>query len=205
MNTHCLSEPLTAACLLCVVLMVATCQREPLPAGPRHEPPEPLVLTSPAFEPDALIPEAYTCAGNDMRPPLAWSTPPEGTRSLMLALEKLNESRATPQTSNRGTVLWMVFNLPPALSKLPADLSLEEDFQHHELQPMHAANYFGTVGYDGPCPPWGEPGRYAFRIYALDTVLHLDAGATEQDLFEAMEGHILAEGELAGTYAYQVD
>lgn len=199
------NEVLAAAVLLGVALLTTACQREPPPAQPRHEPSEPLVLMSSVFEPGALIPEAYTCTGSDARPPLAWSTPPEGTRSLALTLAKLDDTPPALVAHLKGTVLWTVFNLPPSLQALPEDLSLEEDLQHHEPQPMHGINYFGTVGYDGPCPPWGDPGRYAFRIYALNITLDLDAGATSLDLFKAMTGHILAEGELVGAYAYPND
>ncbi|HLE29641.1 MAG TPA: YbhB/YbcL family Raf kinase inhibitor-like protein, partial [Anaerolineales bacterium] len=61
-------------------------------------------------------------------------------------------------------------------------------------------NDFQRTGYGGPCPPRGSPHRYFFKIYALDAMLSLKPGATKKDLLKAMEGHILAEGQLMGTY-----
>jgi Raf kinase inhibitor-like YbhB/YbcL family protein len=61
-------------------------------------------------------------------------------------------------------------------------------------------NDFGKVGYGGPAPPKGKPHRYFFKLYALDTMLDLPAGATRDQLLAAMKGHTLAEGQVMGTY-----
>jgi len=61
-------------------------------------------------------------------------------------------------------------------------------------------NDFGSIGYSGPCPPSGSSHRYSFTLYALDITLELEAGATRGQLLDAMEGHILAQGELVGVY-----
>jgi Raf kinase inhibitor-like YbhB/YbcL family protein len=72
--------------------------------------------------------------------------------------------------------------------------------QHLPGGAKHGLNDFKRLGYGGPCPPPGKPHRYFFKLYALDTLLDLKPGATKQDSETAMKGHILAEGQLMGTY-----
>jgi Raf kinase inhibitor-like YbhB/YbcL family protein len=126
---------------------------------------------------------------------------PEGTRSVALMLEKL-EGMGREENIDPGTILWLVFNIAPEVTALPEGLRLDEPMGRDGLRPVHGGNHQRTTGYAGPCPSVGDPGRYAFRVYALDGVLPPEAGATGRHLIEAMEGHILAEGELIGTYAY---
>ena len=59
---------------------------------------------------------------------------------------------------------------------------------------------FRRLGYGGPMPPPGKPHHYYFKLYVLDKVLDLKPGATKEDLLTAMEGHVLTEGQLMGTY-----
>lgn len=59
-------------------------------------------------------------------------------------------------------------------------------------------------GYDGPCPPWNDAlrHRYVFTIYALDVEqLPVTGRFSGADLRQAMEGHILAQAQLTGTYS----
>ena len=152
-------------------------------------------LTSTAFSEGVTIPRVYTCDGKDISPPLAWSGVPEATRSLALICDDPDAPRGT-------WTHWVLYDLPADVTQL------QEGIPPHEqvvLGPGGAAarqgrNDFGKVGYGGPCPPGGTH-RYFFRLYALDDRPELGAGATKERLVGAMQGHVLAEGRLMGTYS----
>ena len=91
-----------------------------------------------------------------------------------------------------------MFNLSPEARELTEAVDTEKKVLGGARQ---GRNDFGHIGYGGPMPPPGKPHRYFFKIYALDTELDLKAGIKKADLVQAMEGHILAEGELMGTYS----
>jgi hypothetical protein len=98
----------------------------------------------------------------------------------------------------RGTwVHWVLYDLPPDLAGLPEGVPAGP-----EPAPggTHGKNDFGRLAYGGPCPPRGNPHRYFFKLYALDARLGLAAGATKEEVLDAMQGHVLAQGELMGTY-----
>lgn len=146
-------------------------------------------VVSPAFEEGGAIPARYTCDGLDVSPPLSWGSVPDGTRSLALIADDPDAPRGT-------FVHWVLYNLPPDTRRLPEDVPNRETLPSGAAQGVNGA---GSVGYMGPCPPSGTH-RYFFKVYALDTGLNLGARATKEDLVSAMEGHILAEGRLVGTY-----
>jgi Raf kinase inhibitor-like YbhB/YbcL family protein len=149
-----------------------------------------LLVESDAFEAAGTIPQRYTCDGKDVSPALRWSEPPPGTQSLALIFDDVDAPAGT-------WVHWVMFNIPDAT------LSLSEGVPADSIVAglgAHGSNSWGTLGYGGPCPPKGGPHRYTFRLYALDTILDLDAGARRADLDKAMEGHILGRGELMGRY-----
>ncbi len=146
-------------------------------------------VTSTAFEEGGAIPVRYTCDGLDVSPPLSWSSPPEGTRSVTLIAED-------PDAPSGTFAHWVIYNLPPDTRRLPEDVPNRRSLPSGALQGTNGA---GSIGYTGPCPPGGTH-RYFFELYALDTELDLGAGATREEVVGAMEGHVLAEGRLLGTY-----
>ena len=148
-----------------------------------------LDVTSSAFEGGGAIPARYTCDGLDISPPLSWSPVPNGTRSLALIAED-------PDAPRGAFAHWVIYNLPPDTRRLPEDVPNRQTLPGGALQGMNGA---GSIGYTGPCPPGGTH-RYFFKVYALDTELDLGAGATREEVVSAMEGHVLAEGRLLGTY-----
>ncbi len=93
----------------------------------------------------------------------------------------------------------MLFNLPPDAKALPENVPAKEKLDNGALQ---GTNDFKKLGYGGPCPPSGTH-RYVFKLYALDTKLDLKGGVTKARLEPAMQGHILAQGQLMGKYAAQ--
>jgi Raf kinase inhibitor-like YbhB/YbcL family protein len=148
-------------------------------------------LTSTAFTEGATIPKQHTGDGADTSPPLRWSDPPGGTRSLALVCDDPDAPRGT-------WVHWVLFNLPGDLRELQEGVPAQEALPNGARQ---GKNDFGAVGYGGPAPPRGKPHRYFFKLYALDAPLDLPAGATRGQVLAAMKGHVLAEGQLMGRYA----
>jgi len=146
-------------------------------------------ITSAAFEEGGMIPEKYTCDGMDISPPLAWTSIPDGTKTLALICDD-------PDAPVGTWVHWAVFNIPVSIEEMPEGVPPERDLESGAKQGM---NDFRKIGYGGPCPPSGTH-RYYFKFYALDIELDLEAGATKAQLLKAMEGHILAEGQLMGRY-----
>lgn len=181
--------------LLCLTLAVSACASEASPTATvvevaeQREPMVTIELKSAAFAPGEPIPTRYTCDGDDLSPPLEWGDPPEGTQSLALIVDD-------PDAPGGTWVHWVLYNLPADTRSLaeaiPADADLQDGSQHGN-------NSWKRLGYGGPCPPSGTH-RYFFKLYALDTVLDPDPGKSKDNLLQAIEGHILAQAELMGTY-----
>lgn len=147
-------------------------------------------LTSTAFTDGGTIPKKYTCDGADVSPPLAWDNVPEGTKSFALICDD-------PDAPMGTWVHWVLFNLPADTRNLPEAVPPDKELSNGARQ---GTNDFRKIGYGGPCPPSGTH-RYYFKLYALDTLLDLPAGASKAQLLKAMEGHVLAEGQLMGRYS----
>ena len=146
-------------------------------------------LESEAFLHGGDIPDLYTCRGKNVSPPLAWSNPPEKTRSFALTMEDSD----TPV----GTIThWVLFNIPAAKRSLEAAVPMQRQFPDGRIQ---GRNGMRRNKYMGPCPPWGTH-RYTFRLYALDTLIAPGARTGNRRLGRAMKGNILAQAELMGRY-----
>lgn len=143
-------------------------------------------LTSAAFAAGERIPAKYSCDGEDISPPLQWSDPPEGTQSFALIADD-------PDAPVGTWVHWVLFNLPAETRQLPERAGAPGGSRDGK-------NSWGRPGYGGPCPPGGTH-RYFFKLYALDTMLDLAAGASKDQLLKAAKGHILAQTEVMGTYS----
>lgn len=154
--------------------------------------PNQLTLASDAFANGGSIPVKYSCNGRDISPALAWSEPPAGTQSFALIMDD-------PDAPS-GWTHWVLYNIPADARGLPEDLAVTgKNVPEGQGNPFTGKNSWGEVGYGGPCPPSGTH-RYFFRLYALDEMVGLLPGATKGELLKAMEGHILAQGELVGTF-----
>lgn len=147
-------------------------------------------LTSTAFTEGQPIPAHHTCEGADVSPPLQWTDAPPGTRSLALLCED-------PDAPGGMWVHWVLYGLSAETSALPEDFPTNEELPEGIRQGL---TDFKSTGYGGPCPPRGNPHRYYFKLFALDTGLGLKPRATRQQLLKAMHGHVLAEASLMGTY-----
>lgn len=149
-----------------------------------------LELTSAAFAQGGAIPEQYSCKGVNVSPPLAWGEPPAGTQSFALIMDD-------PDAPGGTWVHWVLFNIPASARSLPEAIPADTTLPDGSLSGVSS---FGGTGYGGPCPPGGTH-RYFFRLYALDEMLAIEAGAGRGELEKAMAGHILAQGELMGTFS----
>jgi Raf kinase inhibitor-like YbhB/YbcL family protein len=147
-------------------------------------------ISSAAFGDGGGIPTQYTADGRNDSPPLEWGDPPPGTRSFALVCDDPDAPRGT-------FVHWVLWNLPAETRHLHSAVPQTPTLPDGARQ---GTNGFGRIGYGGPSPPPGPQHRYLFKLYALDAPLPLDAGATKEQVLEAMRGHQLAEGILTGMY-----
>ena len=147
-------------------------------------------LKSDAFKMNDDIPQKYTCDGDDISPPLAWSDLPDGTKSLALITDD-------PDAPMGTWVHWVIYNLQPDLSGLEENIPKTDRLQNGALQ---GVTDFRRVGYGGPCPPPGKPHRYYFKLYALDQILDLPPKATKDQLLKEIQNHVLANTEFVGLY-----
>jgi Raf kinase inhibitor-like YbhB/YbcL family protein len=150
-------------------------------------------LESSAFVDQGEIPRRYTCEGEDVSPPLAWSGLPEGTRSLVLILD--DPDAPDPAAPRMTWVHWVLYNLPPEVAGLAE--AVAPSGLPASTRP--GRNSWKRSGYGGPCPPIGRH-RYFHHLYALDMVLPDLDEPSAAALRKAMEGHVLGRSELVGTY-----
>jgi Raf kinase inhibitor-like YbhB/YbcL family protein len=136
------------------------------------------------------IQRRYTCDGEDLSPPLSWEGVPEGTASLALIADD-------PDAPVGTWVHWVLYGLDPAARELPEGVPTNDTVLGGARQ---GRNDFRRIGYGGPCPPPNGAHRYFFTIYALSEAVDLESGATKAELLAAMEGKVLAQGQLMGTY-----
>ena len=140
-----------------------------------------LIVTSPAFENNGFIPSKYTCDGDDFNPVLLINDAPEATQSLALIVDDPDAPMGTWDH-------WIVWNISPT-----------EKIEENSVPGTEGLNSFRRHSYGGPCPPFGTH-RYFFKVYALDTKLAIQPNSKKNDVEKAMEGHILAKGEIVGLY-----
>jgi len=149
-----------------------------------------LDVSSTAFEDGGRIPVKYTCSGEDVSPDLQWSRGPPATESYALVVDD-------PDAPGGPFTHWTIFNIPANVTRLTEGVAASGRLDDGSTQ---GKNHFGRIGYGGPCPPAGKPHHYHINVYALDTRLRLGPGVSKDDLLKAMNGHILAQGELIGIY-----
>ena len=147
-------------------------------------------LSSPAFAEGESIPTRYSCEGDNASPALSWSGVPEDAKSLLVEMEDPDAPRGTFRH-------WMLYDLPPETVSLAEDVGV---VQRPTAGGVHGSNDYPRSGYSGPCPPRGETHRYVFTIYALNKVVDTPPGLPARYLGEVIDGHVLAQGTLTGTF-----
>jgi Raf kinase inhibitor-like YbhB/YbcL family protein len=150
-----------------------------------------LSLSSSAFTNQGEIPSRFTCEGDDVSPALAWSGVPSGSKSLALVVD--DPDAPDPAAPRMTWVHWIVYDMPPTTT------GLAEATKTLPAGAREGLNDWKRTGYGGPCPPIGRH-RYFHKLYALDTALGDLKTPTRAALEQAMKGHVLAEGQLVGTY-----
>ncbi|MBD3246692.1 MAG: YbhB/YbcL family Raf kinase inhibitor-like protein [Candidatus Omnitrophica bacterium] len=141
-------------------------------------------LTSSAFGSGEAIPKKYTCQGEDVNPPLVFEDIPEHAQSLVLIVDD-------PDAPAGTWVHWVVYDIP-----------VNAHVEENSVPGTQGENDFGRQDYGGPCPPSGTH-RYFFKLYALDTDLHIPEGKNKGEIERLMQEHILGQAELIGTYSKQ--
>jgi hypothetical protein len=148
-------------------------------------------LTSPAFDFGKEIPTRFTCQGKNISPEFSWRGAPPETKSFALIIHDPDAPRAD------GFTHWVLYNIPARTQHIPENIPRQEIVPEVGVQ---GTNDSGEIGYIGPCPPSGTH-HYHVRLFALDTELNLPPGATHKQVSAAMNGHVLEQAELMGTYA----
>lgn len=144
-----------------------------------------LTLKSPVFDNMGEIPSYYTCQGDEISPPLIISGVPPESKSLALIMEDIDPPIG-------GTIThWVICHLNPNTKEIPEGSSLEDAVVGKRM--------FGKHEYMGPCPPKGMH-RYVFKLYALDEKLPLDSKSNKKKVLKAIQGHVIEQTELTGTY-----
>ncbi len=149
-----------------------------------------LELTSPVFKNGEFIPDKYTGEGEDISPPLEWSSAPADTKSFALISDD-------PDAPMGTWVHWVLYNIPADKKGLPEKIKKDGLLPDGSMQGMTS---FGSTGYGGPYPPPGAAHRYFFKLYALGTKLNLKPGLTKKALLDAIKGRVIAEAELMGKF-----
>jgi Raf kinase inhibitor-like YbhB/YbcL family protein len=152
-----------------------------------------LIITSPSFTHDRMIPACHTCDGANISPQLAWTGVPAGTKSLALIAD--DPDAPDPASPKMTWVHWVLYNMPASASGLTEGVA-EKNLPTGTMQ---VVNDWHRTGYGGPCPPIGKH-RYFFKLYALDIVLADLGHPAKAALEKAMRGHVIAQAELIGLY-----
>ena len=179
-----------------ILIAVAACGQHEDAGGKGPDVPEfpgvpAMTVTSSAFADHAAIPIDHTCEGADVAPPLAWSGAPAATKAYAIIVD--DPDAPDPNAPKRTWVHWIVVGLAPTVTSLAGGTT-----QHLPDGASNGKNDFGKLAWGGPCPPIGRH-RYIFKVYALDAPVGA-LGATKAELLAAMKDHVLARGELVGTY-----
>ncbi|HOF07110.1 MAG TPA: YbhB/YbcL family Raf kinase inhibitor-like protein [Bacteroidales bacterium] len=149
-----------------------------------------IIVKSDSFSDGGMIPAKYTCDGANISPQLSWDNAPKGTKSFVLICED-------PDAPMGTFTHWVLYDIPADVHELPENLPKDKILPNGAKQGI---TDFKKVGYGGPCPPNGTH-RYYFKLYALDTLLNLEPALKKEDILKAMNGHILAQGQIMGKYA----
>jgi Raf kinase inhibitor-like YbhB/YbcL family protein len=153
-----------------------------------------LEVRSTAFSAGATIPTQFTGDGEDVSPELSWTGVPPAAKELALIMDDPDAPSPQPW------VHWVMYKIPAATAELP-QAEPKADKVDSPAGAVQGKNSWGGVGYRGPAPPKGHgTHHYHFKLYALDAPLDVPPGADKAALEKAMSGHVLAQGEVVGTY-----
>ena len=156
--------------------------------------PASIVVTS-SFAGGEAIPGKHSCYGLGLSPPVSWTGAPEGAKSIVVVFVEPDAP------DGKNWMHWLLYGIPSATTEVTEALpSAGAD----RVGARHGRNDFRRLGWEGPCPERGEDGSYLLKVYALDTEIDLEEGATKGELVSAMTGHLIGMGQLMGTYYQRV-
>ena len=150
----------------------------------------PFEMSITGFAKGEIIPSEFACTGENNSPSISWTMPPEGSKSLALLFDD-------PDAPGGSWVHWILFNIPVDSSGLAAGIHAAAT---HGNGMQGGANSWEEMAYGGPCPPEGSTHEYLFILYALDSVLDLESGASKNELLSAIDGHVLDESRYTGFF-----
>ena len=174
------------AAVLAVLVATGGCRK----AAPADTAPTRLQVTSADIADGAAVPQQFTCDGGSVSPELAWERVPAETRSFTVIVRD-------PDAPGGTFMHWVIYDLPPKILGVKQGIAAEEQLPDGSMQGVNSDK---GIGYYGPCPPAGKAHRYEFTVYAVDEMLSVPPGASEEQVMRAMRGHVLAEGTLVGRY-----
>lgn len=147
-------------------------------------------ITSPAFSEGEPIPAQYSGFGKNVSPPLRWSDPPAGTKSFVLIMDDPDAPKGT-------WVHWVLYHIPAYERAMQEAMPSKPILGDGSRQGKNSSQ---RLGYNGPQPPSGSH-HYTFKLYAVNIMPDLAAGASKEQVMSAIKGHVLAEAKLVGTYS----
>lgn len=168
--------------------------------GTAHSPaqaaPQTITVESPVLKAGQTIPKDFTADGRNVSPPLAWTNVPAGTREFAVILEDPDAGNPPPY------VHWLIYKIPASAKGVPENIPIDPaaPMPSEITGALQGSNGFRRNLYRGPAPPPGKPHHYHFVVYALDAPLNVKAGLTRSELLDAMNGHVVGQGELVATY-----
>ena len=142
-------------------------------------------ISSPVFLDNQKIPNKFSCDGENVNPPLAFSEIPQNSKSLVLIVDD-------PDAPNGDFTHWVVINIDPTVREIPQNSVPKGG--------MEGITSRGVAGWVSPCPPSGVH-RYVFKLCALDSILNLSSNADKNAVEQAMEGHVIEKAEIIGLYS----
>ena len=155
-----------------------------------------LTVSSTAFQDGSAIPPLYSAYGQNASPALNWTAGPPATKSYAILMED-PDAKATPLP----IIHWVAWNIPATVQSLREGMETQDRLDDPRGL-RQGPNTAGTVGYKGPKPPAGDPQhKYHIQVFAVDSMLDLKPGTNRDDLLAALQGHVLAGGELTGLFA----
>jgi Raf kinase inhibitor-like YbhB/YbcL family protein len=190
---HCIwALRVTSCALLATSIIVAAAQQPSVTNANTMN----FILSSPAIQNDQPIARKYTGDGEDVSPPLAWEGAPGDTREFALICDDPDAPSADPW------VHWVVYGIPAETHSLPENLPNEPQLRDPVTVKQGKNSWPSGIilGYRGPSPPGGKVHHYHFKVYALDTILDLPPSETKEALLKALEGHVIGQAEIVGTY-----
>ena len=177
-------------CAAAAAVALVGCKSASLsPSPPPGKSPQSVGVTSPAFSASSPIPAGNTCDGAEQSPGLSWTAMPDGVQSIAIIVDD-------PDAPQGTFTHWIVWNIAPDAR------TIGEGGNGGLGGGVSGTNDFGKTGYGGPCPPKGQLHHYHFKVYGLDAKVDLRPSDKRADLDKALSGHVLAQGDLVGTFQH---